>query len=203
MTPYDLALASEGAYLLAATIKAAGVEVRITALGTSLIVAFRGTEKNWADILTDIKIRPTWASGFGWVHRGFYTGVTVIWPQVLDELHRIGVGPGNVHFTGHSKGGAEATIAAVFAMKEFGEIGSLVTFGKPRCGFNLIARLGGQVVRRFVNGGDPVPRVPLPILFYRHEVDAVCIGAPETVPPALLFERHRMVEYIENVRSVT
>ena len=60
--------------------------------------------------------------------------------------------------TGHSLGGALATLAAARHQADV-----LWTFGAPRVGDALFARsLAGTAIGRVVNGNDPVPAVPPP-----------------------------------------
>ena len=100
-------------------------------------VAFRGTEPaQWSDIKADLKIRkvkcPT-----GFVHRGFRDALNEVWEDVSAWLSKVKCE--HVFFTGHSLGGALATLAA---SRWNTETTHLYTFGSPRVGgknlYNLL-----------------------------------------------------------------
>ena len=127
-------------------------------------VAFRGTEPTqWSDIKADLKIRkvkcPT-----GFVHRGFRDALNEVWDDVskwLREQKRE-----DVFFTGHSLGGALATLAA----SRWNSITThLYTYGSPRVGGRKFVKSFLTSNRyRFRNNNDIVTRVPFEILGYKH-----------------------------------
>ena len=127
-------------------------------------VAFRGTEPTqWSDIKADLKIRkvkcPT-----GFVHRGFRDALNEVWDDVskwLREQKRE-----DVFFTGHSLGGALATLAA----SRWNTITThLYTYGSPRVGGRKFVKSFLSSNRyRFRNNNDIVTRVPFEILGYKH-----------------------------------
>jgi hypothetical protein len=146
------------------------------------IVAFRGTEvprpptgeedRPWperlahvvADITTDTRIcLDSWRHG-GRVHHGFREALDQVWSHVLDSLDRLtkDCEPGGeraVFFTGHSLGGALATLAADAYLHERGPC-RLCTFGCPRVGDAAFARRFEIPAWRFVNNNDIATRVP-------------------------------------------
>jgi len=127
-------------------------------------VAFRGTEPTeWSDIKADLKIRkvkcPT-----GFVHRGFRDALDEVWEDVakwITEQKRE-----DVFFTGHSLGGALATLAA----SRWNTITThLYTYGSPRVGGRKFIKSFLSSNRyRFRNNNDVVPAVPLWLMGYRH-----------------------------------
>ena len=127
-------------------------------------VAFRGTEPTqWSDIKADLKIRkvkcPT-----GFVHRGFRDALNEVWDDVskwLREQKRE-----DVFFTGHSLGGALATLAA----SRWNTITThLYTYGSPRVGGRKFVKSFLSSNRyRFRNNNDIVTRVPPRWLGFKH-----------------------------------
>ena len=75
----------------------------------------------------------------------------------------------HIIFSGHSLGGALATLAAVQFSKQYPDIIiSCVTFGSPRVGNGKFAAMFNKCCRgsyRFVNEDDPVPMGPTPLRF--------------------------------------
>ncbi len=130
------------------------------------VVSFRGTElssvKSFADIRTDLNIAMTDFYGYGFVHQGFsdafaevFAGDTSLQEYLQSVMASARVS--EVYFTGHSLGGAIATLASVY----FRSItGPLVTFGAPRVGSERFATYFSKETWRFVNEGDIVPVVP-------------------------------------------
>ncbi len=114
-----------------------------------------------------------------------------MWPAIEARLAALAAGA-PIYFTGHSKGAAEATIAAALTAIHLRPPAALVTFGSPRVGFALGRRLAGVASLRLVNGDDPVPRHPYPLWGYRH-VDIVMRSGRSTDNA---FHDHRMAEYI-------
>jgi hypothetical protein len=100
------------------------------------------------------------------VHRGFLASLESIWLALgprLTELHALGP-ERRFWFTGHSLGGAMATLAAA----RFGR-GMLVTFGAPRVGNARFVEALPVSAHRIVNNSDIVTWVPPPWLGgYKH-----------------------------------
>lgn len=203
LTPYVLAVAAERAYHDTPTFSIAGVEICVTHHGAEVLFSFRGTTFDSWDIVADIYFLPWYAWGVGWVHRGFWRGVKEVWPYIEAYIKADGIDPARCHYTGHSKGGAEATDAAVLHKKRWGVIGSLSSFGKPRCGRSLETYFDPGELRRFVIAGDPVPQVPLALIFFRHEFDSRQIGDPDHNPAVLEPELHKALLYVERSKGIT
>jgi len=113
------------------------------------------------------------------VHIGFLSA----WDSVAEDIvQKIKDWDGDqvlpLYVTGHSLGGALATIATAFLVESGIEVRGLYTFGQPRVGDIGFARRIGQKLKgrafRFVNNNDVVPHVPPPWLpwnlfhFYVH-----------------------------------
>ncbi len=91
------------------------------------------------------------------VHQGFLREFIKIWEtlilpdlQVLADAKSIPVSA-----TGHSLGGAMATLAGMHK-----KIHEVVTFGEPRVGRGISKEFKSKQHLRFVNGNDPIPKLP-------------------------------------------
>jgi len=192
--------------------------------GKFAVLAFRGTEEDSVDILTDIKLvkrlfpsenlveaasqepsarqKETKKAEKLYAHGGFVEGLQSVWGSALrKDIHSIfpeaecrgasGISeaicqldPPNtpLYFTGHSLGGALATLAAYKALvyRSNGvNIAALYTFGSPR----TVQRPLADVINnnkgfenklfRIVNYIDLVPRLPprIPRLVDFHHID--------------------------------
>ncbi len=154
-----------------------------------MVLAFRGTQeiRDWTTNL-DMKLRnftirragkTTLSSYKGKVHTGFFLGWADIERDVLAQLERWQNEPSTTGrsfrtlppllITGHSLGGALATMAAASLHENGINVAGLYTFGQPRVGDLTFSRqldknLAGKVFR-FVNNNDVVPHVPPPFSF--------------------------------------
>jgi hypothetical protein len=158
----------------------------------NIFVCFRGTEVDqWRDIIADLLgFQIEWIDPKARIHYGFAQALDCVWgkdrdeadpgttqsepglPRVLRQL-REDMKDGatqprerRVWITGHSLGGALATLAADRVIRagilKPSDIGGVFTFGQPRVGNGPFAR--GYPLHdrhfRFVNGNDVVTRVP-------------------------------------------
>jgi len=164
----------------------------VTLPGNIYGIAFRGTS-NLMDAIFDVRTIPKKHKILGLVHRGFLSGIEEVWPGISASMPDKDM---PVAFTGHSKGGAEATLAAALAIREGRNVKHLVTFGSPRVAasgevMDILAR-GGVNIVRYVNRGDPVPKVPPWLFGYRHVGPEIEIGeAWDTQPdhPSLEYKK--------------
>lgn len=145
------------------------------------IVAFRGTESDqrvddeftfehiFNDWQTDFKANQTaLGEGRGQAHTGFKTALDAVWPDLRAHLTRLNDGRRTFWITGHSLGGALATLAfARTAELERFTAHGLYTFGSPLVGdagfksyFEDLLRKYDIEYYRFVNNQDIVPLVP-------------------------------------------
>ena len=134
-----------------------------------VILAFRGTVST-TDWLRNLKISRK-ESPLGKIHRGFQEGLDAVWDDPIETVLRELAGSDRkVWITGHSLGGALATLAAARA-SEWLDIAGVYTFGQPLVGNRRFAKLFNRRFRdrfhRFVNDGDIVPKVP-PAPLYAH-----------------------------------
>lgn len=129
----------------------------------AMVVCFQGTNQltDWGNNL-DLDFSKAKRFPSGRVHDGFDRGVDHLWSQI--EAATANPAEARLWFTGHSLGGALATIAAARMSEAGREVAGAYTFGAPRVGdaaFTnwLNARLAGRLFR-YVNAADPVTQVP-------------------------------------------
>lgn len=129
------------------------------------ILAFRGTDPGQSrDWLADLDA--AYAPAFGAkVHHGFLAGLLDLWPGVLAAL-----GPEPLWVTGHSLGGALATLGALQAVGTGLTVRGVATFGSPAVGDRAFVAAFTEALGdrsdRVVHGNDPVPRVLNPFWGY-------------------------------------
>lgn len=145
-----------------------GAQAFLFANDVDCVVACRGTEPNeWNDIKADANAVSVLTETFGRVHRGFKQEVDDLWPMLEDALEK---NQRTLWFTGHSLGGAMATICA--GRCYLSEIPSmpkaLYTYGSPRVGDKRFVNFIELDHSRWVNNNDIVTRVPPAWMGYRH-----------------------------------
>jgi triacylglycerol lipase len=136
-----------------------------------ICMAFRGTNElaDWIDNINAISEKAL----FGEFHRGFYQSVMDIWGpmyqtyrSLMDKERR------PIFFTGHSLGGAMATVAAsIFVFNDW-PFTSVYTFGQPRVMSRETSRIFNAECKnrfyRFQNNNDVVTRAPARLMGYSH-----------------------------------
>lgn len=136
-------------------------------------VAFRGTDevRDWIDNINALTI-PT---PLGGQHRGFVSALDKIYHAVSQEVGAVrheAAEPLPLYLTGHSLGGALATLYAARMMEEDYPFYSLYTFGSPRVGDREFARTFNVEAKdrtfRFCNNNDIVTRAPSRLMGYSH-----------------------------------
>ena len=136
-----------------------------------LIISFRGTS-SFDDILTDLDARMepmfltnTHSKYFPYVHKGFLEDFHSSRVIIDLKISHFGMkNKKNIIFTGHSLGGATATLASLFFAIKFPQLDiSCVSFGSPRAGdlkFKEMFKNNVKNSYRFINNTDVVPCVP-------------------------------------------
>lgn len=169
------------------------------------VLAFRGTDTQ-RDRITDITLGLQFLRRRQpGLHRGFRWALDSIWPQVEAELATLNC---PVFFTGHSLGGALATLAAARHAPL-----AVYNFGAPRVGNSAFARsLRHLPIHRVVDDIDVVAMIPPAFMGFRHVGREIRLKAPRgtgarinplawrTTPPALLAD-HAPVNYIDRMPS--
>jgi predicted lipase len=145
-----------------------------------VVVSFRGSEmdliqapidtwRNWVGTNLQTRLRPEKILGPGVeVHDGFWTALDSVYKGLAAEVVRQGGFKGKkVFLTGHSLGGALATLCALRLQKDRRGSAAVYTYGSPRVGndkFQAAFRLPHQ---RWVNQNDLVTQVPPELAGYR------------------------------------
>lgn len=147
-----------------------------------LLVAFRGTEpadlKDWlTDAQFDLADGPI-KDTKNKVHRGFHEALDAAWPELGAAIADLRTSNQAIWITGHSLGGALATLAAARLSLGDGvrnqqlDVQGLYTFGQPRTGNRGFATAFDQRFKersfRFVNNNDIVAEVPPVDLLLRY-----------------------------------
>ncbi len=146
----------------------------------TLVVVFRGTRLqvhavldlaelvliNQKDLWTDADLLPAVFAAGGRVHAGFLKAFKDVSDQ-LDALLAAKAPGQKIWLTGHSLGGALATLAAAHLGSSV--VQGLATYGCPRVGDAAFASvLPQQSYDRFVHRDDWVPTVPPELFGYVH-----------------------------------
>ena len=125
----------------------------------AVLIAFRGTE-SLGDWLINLNLVAS-NQPYGIVHQGFQHGFVAVRRPLERRLARFPDRP--VLLTGHSLGGALATIAAAEFQHAY-QVQGVYTFGQPAVGrgpfISFMTDHYGDRFFRFVNDHDVVPRVP-------------------------------------------
>lgn len=147
----------------------------------NIVIAFRGTEPNeWNDVKADLDATKALAETVGRVHRGFKKEVDDLWPQLKDILAS---NKNNLDkklwFTGHSLGGAMASICAGRCLLSSIDTSAeeVHTFGSPRVGTKRYINYAKIDYYRWVNNNDIVTHTPPAWLGYRHSGQEMYLDA--------------------------
>lgn len=141
---------------------------------TDICVSFRGTEATKiSDWITDLNFELIPGPVGGLVHEGFYDALSDIWCLVDHAVSSFDDGKSkSLWVTGHSLGGALATLAVARWLDQGRPVAGMYTFGQPRTGDCEFSRNFDFRFKpyafRVVNNNDIVTRVPPRLSGYRH-----------------------------------
>lgn len=123
------------------------------------VLAFRGTEENMGNILTDIDVRFRKDKNGAKIADGFSRAYALVEKEIADAIAKLDPGL-PLYITGHSLGGALAVIASI-RITPSDRIAACYTYGCPRVGNAEFTKdLWKIPVYRQVHSSDIVPRVP-------------------------------------------
>ena len=171
-----------------------------------LCMAFRGTNEI-ADWLDNINAFAT-EELFGAFHRGFWNSTEDVWAPIFAKYQSLNSARKRPLFiTGHSLGGAMATVAAAKLIHLDLPFTSIYTFGQPRVMTRDTSRIYNMECMnrhfRFHNNNDLVTRVPARMMGYSHVGSYLYISQENTISeePGYWF---RFLDYVDGaVASVT
>ncbi len=160
------------------------------------LIAFRGTD-DIHDWLANLNVdRVNWFGGK--VHRGFHIAEESLAGRLLERVPEQAT---QLWITGHSLGGALATLFAFRLQRAGHGVSGLYTFGSPRVGCRCFAAQHDWLLHerhfRVVHNSDAVPRVPLPLRF-RHCGRLILINRKANVieEPGTLYQSYdRLLGY--------
>lgn len=140
-------------------IEAGNTQCFIASSKKMILISFRGTQ-NYRHWMGNFDLWPVKAD-YGKVHRGFYNAFDAVKGKLEKSIKRLGDLP--LVLTGHSLGGALATVAAA-EWNSMYNINRVLTFGQPAVGRGDFQKFFREHYDknffRFVNNSDIVTRVP-------------------------------------------
>lgn len=136
-----------------------------------LAMVFRGTDEipDWLDNINVFSQQ----AFFGAFHGGFLRSVVDIWDELYDAYNKLNnLNPRGLFLSGHSLGGAMATVASSILIHQDEPFTSAYTFGQPRAVTRDTARVYNSEAKnstfRFQNNNDIVTRAPARMMGYSH-----------------------------------
>ena len=156
---------------------------------TDAIIAFRGTEpKEMSDVKADLNaIQRQGMHNTGDVHSGFQGEIKKVWDDLNFTIADIQ--DRKIHITGHSLGGAMATICAKRLEEEGIHPHCLYTYGSPRVGDKKWVKTLDVRHYRFQNNNDVVCKVPFWMMGYRHHGNNIYISYNGKVAKMTIWRR--------------
>jgi predicted lipase len=170
---------------------------------SDLYVVFQGS-MNLKDWIDNLKIfhETVYYDKASYVHRGFMDQYEIIKDLIRNKVKDYN----RIFITGHSLGGALATLCADDIFRSFsGKDIKVVTFGCPKVGnSNFVDVFNSHIIQniRVVNSDDIVPSIPSSWLGYRHVNGLVEIGPKHWYHYFGSVRDHLPQHYLESLISV-
>jgi len=137
-----------------------GTQAILVSYKDAIILAFRGTEAtSIKDIKSDARAISTSCSSGGMIHSGFNEAYDDVRGDIEKALKADDIINKPLYITGHSLGGALATIAAK-KLSHKGGLAACYTFGSPRVGDEEWIEGIKTPIYRVVNASDCVTMLP-------------------------------------------
>ncbi|NEO34227.1 MAG: lipase family protein [Symploca sp. SIO3C6] len=139
-----------------------------------LIVAFKGTTfsnlMEWLSNFSALPVGDSLKVHEGCVHEGFLIAFNSVKDRIEKALNKNLDTVQDIYFTGHSRGGAIAVLAADYFKKRGYPVKCVYTFGSPQVGDVKFSRQYMVPHFRYEYGRDIVPFLPDPSwgIVYRH-----------------------------------
>ena len=145
---------------LSATFDRGGTQAILVSGEGFIVLAFRGTEAmSVRDIKSDVRANKRACESGGKMHSGFYVAFENVRSMIEEAINAPPHADKPLYVTGHSLGGAVATVAAK-KLAHPGGIAACYSFGAPRVGDDdWIAEIRTPVYR-LVNSADCVTMLP-------------------------------------------
>lgn len=171
---------------------------------TDIVIAFRGSEKKAADWLANFQaVREAGPLKNTKAHEGFQDAFFPMAVGLANTVDAMRNKNQRIWFTGHSLGGALASLAAGIMAENAYSVYGLYTFASPRPGDTEFAKQLNKAIKgphyRVVNSLDVVPHVP-PEPFFSHAGSRRILKADivETTPNSWWEERTQALRRFVN-----
>lgn len=146
--------------LIEPTFDEQGTQAILVDFKDHVVLGFRGTEAtSIKDIKADAKAVSMQCPSGGKIHKGFYEAYEAVESIIQARLNEKDITQKPLFITGHSLGGALATIAAKRLVHQ-GGISACYTFGSPRVGDEEWVSQIKTPLYRLVNAADCVTMLP-------------------------------------------
>lgn len=137
-----------------------GTQAILVSFKSLIVLAFRGTEAtSIKDIKSDVKAKITQCETGGMIHSGFKEAFEQVSLEIQNTVNETRFENTPLFITGHSLGGALATVATK-KLTHKGGLAACYTFGSPRVGNKYWIENIKTPIYRLVNSADSVTMVP-------------------------------------------